>query len=482
MINHICKLALCSLRKQERARLEWKIASVNGVEDSNRTTNQVSSDIVFSSVPAYVRPVLLIAFLSTLLNIGGCRKPPQPPSVQPPKYPSRVNVILDTSASMQGYFRGDTQLKSTTATLVSAIDKLQRTVQKPQQVVFQYSKSDGNLESTQFNSQVFLHKLLNEELVNGQDSLLDQVFQHTLTDTNTSDLSILITDNIFSYSSKDIRQNREVNKENIQALASSVQLMFNDANARGLSVSLIALSSRFHGVYYDYRNDKIPCCSEERPYYIWLFGTPQTIAAFRGFLNQEGFEEDASIDFAPAYQHPQALALQYADNRRTVYRSGETDLELPATGAAGDTTVKVALDLSRLPKDLTRSDPLQHFEVLSRSIEIGSWTLEPIDQASASLDVRDKKAITKAITDHEMHCTHILTVHVKTPLVQDGHLVLALSTSLPSWITNWSLEDDSHMDKTSAKKTYGLEYFVRAIRKAYSGTPPQELIDIRLKK
>jgi hypothetical protein len=450
----------------------------NGVEDSNRTSDQVSSTIVISSVPGHLQAVLLIALLSTLLTMGGCRKSPQPPSVQPPKYPSRVNVILDTSASMQGYFRGATQLKSTTATLVSAIDKLQRTVQKPQQVVFQYSKSDGNLESTQFNSQLFLHKLLNEELVNGQDSLLDQVFQHTLAETNASDLSILITDSIFSYSSTEIRRNPEVNKENVQALASSVQLMFNDANARGLAVSLIALSSRFNGVYYDYRNEKIACCSEERPYYIWLFGTPQTISAFRGFLNQEGIEEDASIDFAPAYQHPQALALQYADKRQNVYRSEEAGLELPATGAAGDTTVKVALDLSRLPKDLTRSDPLQHFEVLSRSVEIASWTLEPIDKAYASLDIRDKRAI----ADHGMHCTHILNVHVKTPLMQDGHLVLALSTNLPSWITNWSLEDDSRMDKINVKKTYGLEYFVRAIGKAYSGTQPEELVDIRLSK
>src|SRR5438874_1454967 len=120
--------------------------------------------MVFCSLPSHVRTVLQIACLSTLLSMGGCRKSPQPPSVQLPKYPSRVNVILDTSASMQGYFRGATQLKSTTATLVSAIDKLQRTVQKPEQVVFQYSKSDGNLESTQFDSQAFLHKLLNEEL------------------------------------------------------------------------------------------------------------------------------------------------------------------------------------------------------------------------------------------------------------------------------------------------------------------------------
>jgi hypothetical protein len=321
------------------------------------------------------------------------------PKPQPPAYPSRINVVLDTSASMQGYFNGQTDFKKTLYHLVTALDKLEKDPTKPNRpkpTIFQYATNSGCIDSNSDNSASFLNKLINNNLT-GQDSLLQEMFRNVVAessgaiplstsspvgptpcpvDSTASTLSILVTDSIFSYPDADIKKNREVNKENIEGLASVVQIIFNDAHKEGKSVSLLALKSEFHGTYYNYQNRKVAWGPALRPYYLWIIGSPANVRAVREFLQAEGIRPEHALDFGTESFDLSPVILQYTKSRGLWHRhNGESPKRITIVRPSDDNKKElgfaVALDLSRLSSDQLGSDYLRkHLLVQSQSPDL----------------------------------------------------------------------------------------------------------------
>jgi hypothetical protein len=405
---------------------------------------------------------------------------------------------------MQGYFSGKTEFKDTVSRLVSALDKLEKDPTKqpcPTSTVFQFATDSGSIVSTSDDSTSFIQKLLNNDL-NGQDSLLQEMFRNVVaessgtvpvatqpannpsscpTASSPSSLSILITDSIFSYPDSDIEKNRAVNRENIAGLASAVQLIFNNARTAGMSVSVLALMSQFHGTYYDYQNAKVMWGSTPRPYYLWMIGPPANVLALRAFLESESVSPLHTLDFGAQPFDFSPVILQYTDREGIWHRyNGESPKRIRITRPVPDDGQKdkeydsdrevrfaVAIDLSRLSVDQQSPDYLaSHISVQSQSpdLRIKNVVIKTRAEIESELDKEDRAAIPQ--------CTHVIVVTTDVNFAKTAALTIALQDGVPSWYLDWSNDDDTKMDPHTLESTFGLKYFVEGIAQAYHITGP----------
>lgn len=430
------------------------------------------------------------------------------------QFPSKINIVLDTSASMQGYFKGQTEFKDTVSRLVSALDKLEKDPTRqacPTSTVFQYATDSGSIVSTDDDSRAFIQKLLNNDL-KGQDSLLQEMFRSVVAESTgtvltadkpaedpsrcqppspPSTLSILVTDSIFSYPDSDIERNPTVNKENVEGLASAVQLIFNNARTDGKSVSVLALKSQFHGTYYDYQNDKVTWGTTPRPYYLWMIGPPQDVLALREFLESENVAPIHTLDFGAQPFDFSPVILQYTDREGIWHRyNGENPKRIRITRAFPDegkdekrydsdreVRFAVAVDLSRLSSDQLSPDYLaSHIKVESQSpdLRIKKVTIKSRTEIESELDKEDRADIPRS--------THLIIVTTDVNFTKTASLTISLEDGLPPWYLDWSNDDDTKKDPHTMGSTFALRHFVEGIAQAYHAKGPIATTTIDLER
>ena len=464
-----------------------------------RTSSQARSMILTATFVVTVVALFSVA-------IAYLFRPPRPaPTASSPELPCTINMVLDTSASMQGYLTGRTEFKDTLSHVVSAFDKYQHQEQSEKtkctrSIAFQYATDSGSLTPSGDDSASFLDKLLNNELTQGQSSLLQEMFRNVVEESSggslepvtvphrtdpapvapppPTELSILITDSIFSYSDAEIKKNREINKENIEGLASKVNMIFDAAQAAGKSVSILVFKSQFHGTYYDYQNRKIAWGASPRPYYMWIIGSPANVRAIRSFVQAEGILPDHALDFTVKPFDPSPSILQYTERKGNWNRHNDENPKRihvkrpfpddrnrhPDPGGDSEKEIEfaIALDLSQLSSDQLSSDYLaNHLKVESQSpdLQIKTIAINTRQEIDAKLDPKDRGGIPRA--------THVVLITTDFRFTKTALLSISIDDALPAWYLDWSNEDDTRKDQHTLESTFGLKHFVEAIARAY---------------
>jgi hypothetical protein len=445
-----------------------------------------------------------------------------PPFICPPisglDPPCTINVVLDTSASMRGYYRGQTEFKDTLSRFAFALDKFKQEPEKPHcpsTIAYQYYDTGSRAlvpaaaDSTEFNNE-----LLNDTIPSGNESPLQTMLERVVDESSgvpaspapesrgpkkcpvppsNSALSILITDSIFSYPDDMVARNREINRENIRMLAQEVGIIFNKAHAQGKSVSLLALKSQFHGTYYNYRNDRSTWGTTPRPYYLWLIGSSANIRAVRGFLQSEGIIPDHALDFVVDPFDPSPKILQYTERKGTWNRYNDENpkrihIRRPFPddrnrNADQDINLKkevgfaVALDLSHLsPDQLSGDDLATHLKIESQSpdLQINNWAIKTRAEIGSRLNPMDREEIP--------HATHIVLITTDFNFTKTAPLTISIDDAPPSWYIKWSNDNDTLTDQHTLESTFGLRYFVDAIYEAYKLKGPVAKTTILLER
>jgi hypothetical protein len=410
------------------------------------------------------------------------RTPPQSPSVA---VPATINLILDTSASMQGYLTGRTELKETVAVLVAQLDKMRNANPQLKSISYQFAADAGTLSNSGYDSHDFIQQLLNERLMSGQASLLQEVLRNVVAETDKNTVSIVVTDSIFSYSDAQVRADPEVNSKNIAVLASDITLIFNKARSSGSSASLLAGRSHFNGKYYTYRNVARQCCTELRPYYIWLIGDEGCIRTLIEFFQKQGGPIfDHQLDFNQRTMDLPVTVLQYTEKKGTWYRDqrDKNHIEDVQPDSAKNDSGKndpankglqfdVALDLSTFPKELSTVDFLsKHLLVQSSDVQIKTKAIRPKASFANSINRQDAKRLPAY--------THILTISAGNSFPKHASISILIDNTLPDWYVQWSNDDDN--DPQTSATTFGLKEMVNGVAAAYRKTDPIAKAEIRL--
>jgi hypothetical protein len=455
--------------------------------------------------------LILIAAVWLLTGNTTCRFHPERCACSPipdPDPPCTINVVLDTSESMRGYFEGQTEFKDVLSRLASALDKFKTEPAKPHcpsAIAFQYyNTNSGTLVPAAADSREFNNALLNDAIPSGTESPLQNMLEMVVDESSgaatpvppdsdrpkqcpvapsDSVLSILVTDSIFSYSDEEIAKNREVNKDNIKGLAEEVGIIFNKAHALDKSASILAFKSQFHGTYFNYRNGRSTWGSVPRPYYFWVIGSATNVRAVRSFLQAESIIPDHALDFVIDPFDLSSTILQYTDRKGTWNRhNDESPLRIhvrkpflddrdkssgPDNDSRGEIGFAVGLDLSHLSPDQLSGDYLtKHLRVESQSpdLEIKSVAIKTRAEIEADLNPRDRGQIP--------HATHFVLITTDFKFIKTARLSISIDDALPSWYLDWSNEDDTQTDQRTLETTFGLRYFVEAIARAYDVKGP----------
>ena len=207
----------------------------------------------------FSRIVWVVAMTLILSSCESCRRPTQTKVVeeQEPQFSQIVNIYVENSGSMKGYFSGNSQIKDIIKDYYDRIDD---------------SQSEGDTITLNFiNTQIENSSAeIKEYLMACQSkctaaySKIDDILQMAMEGINDSTVNVVISDYCF-----------ESDNSSFQMAMSGITGLFTkrlktDAN---LSVAIIKYMSDFNGKYFP---GGIPT-KKSMPFYLWIFGNEKQV-------------------------------------------------------------------------------------------------------------------------------------------------------------------------------------------------------------
>ncbi|MBP3942855.1 hypothetical protein J5U18_04635 [Sphingobacteriaceae bacterium WQ 2009] len=380
-------------------------------------------------------------------NISSC-------SIQENKA-NRINIFLENSGSMDGYVRGITDYEAALADLV---------------VEARHHYGENNLSVSFVNTDVYPTKVdknisdffsslepTKEPYVVGNQSVseLNELYRMVLERTNKNDISIFISDCIYSL---------DKSRSTIQGLIfqqSLTKSVFLDKSQEfPLSTYVIQMESNFDGKYFDKENQVIMLSNEIRPYYIWILGEDGAVKDFlnkndltkyKGFKNSYFFTSQADLNLKS-----EVLGRTKSIGRFNVNRKDKTILE-NINAKDSNFQFTIAVDFSNYPDKKTITNKGSY--KITPGFEILNIQAIPENNQPELLDKNDWNSISNR------NYSHIITIRsVDANFPSD--FALSFTNALPAWIGSSNLDDDSNI-RLSLDKTFGLKYLFAGIKGAY---------------
>ncbi len=309
------------------------------------------------------------------------------------------------------------------------------------------------------------------------------IFSDLLNKTGDNDLSILVTDMIYS--------TKNMNGVSPQKIFNEAEGMTN-AVFKNIgtqkSMLVVKLHSEYHGPYYSY---DAPSTGKrydgQRPFYMVIVTSNANMArlttdnhyqTFARLAQIKGYEDEYLFSAAPPYHPYHSLLLRHHDIRGrfkpergsgtqiTAIKDIETDIETKTL------RLVLAVDLGHMfIADSYLTDP-KNYEVTSGS-GLKIISIRPIKSGD----------LTEAEKRYAGTATHLFTLSATKTLPKDN-VHIRLKNVLPTWIANASTDDDRDTHAANfSKTTFGLKYLLGGIYQSYKksagGVP--DYFDIELK-
>lgn len=371
-----------------------------------------------------------------------------------------VNVYIENSASMDGYVKGPTEFETAIYELLADI-KLQPFC--------------DSLNLNYINSTVIKHS------VNaGRDRIEDYIqslepasFKARGGNRGTTDIkrvihdvagrvdqrnvAILISDFIPSLGKdKDATEHLDQLRVGIRFDLSA------RLKAHDLAMAVIQCESRFNGTYYD-KSHALHAVDGQRPYYIWVMGTRQQIAALRpkvledvkrrsGYKNMAFFSRSGKgLAPAPAVQYGKWKEGTYAINVSKGITGAEWDRKTKHFGFT------VAIDLA------------------------DTWLEDDHLLNVANYRVQNPRYVIKGVrripTGDPLHGKHTHLIELRTaepkPLLPEETVRVELLARMPAWVAGSSSVDDTGIkgSATEMRRTLGLMPLLEGVHQAFHTDP-----------
>lgn len=289
------------------------------------------------------------------------------------------------------------------------------------------------------------------------------IFDKILNSTKDDELSILVTDMI--YSTKDMTG---VNPKKVFAEAQGMTNSVFKSEVKKKSMLIVKMTGSYNGLYYPYNSPSkgVPY-NGKRPYYIVIVGNNENMArltqdenyeAFahlsrlRGYENMYLFETDGV--YSPYYSlllsHPQIRGRFQPERGQGTQ---VTRLEgLKQDRNSGDIRLVLAVDLSKM---------LIADEYLT---DVNNYEVDA-DDAVTIKEIRpvNKSDVTPAERKYAQSATHLFVLSVKEPK-HEQKVRIKLLNRMPRWIASSSNDNDARVDATT---TFGLKYLLQGIYDSY---------------
>lgn len=359
-----------------------------------------------------------------------------------------VNVFLENSASMWGYFKGQTECEAVVAEVM---------------VDAGYMFGDTNISFSYITDTIypvkpdqpftkFLQRLEPKDMTTGnyRNTQLADIFSTVIGNTKKDEISILVSDCIYSLTGG--------NKVDYQATEWVLikQAFLKALKDEDFSILINKYVSSFSGKYYatnpttgsefGVRLDNV-----QRPYYVFMLGNYETIKDALekvNFKDYKGFDNDYFLTKERPNDEVNYQVLTTDKVGKWQYlrdgtKKGMTNCQKAKRGAhEGQFGYAIGVDNSGFIVD-------------------ESYILDKnnyIIPAHYELEV-------SVIEDSKTGLTHKLLM--KTTEIKEEEVQVSFKRKTPQWVYDTSSDDDSEQSGSELDRTYGFQYFIEGIERAY---------------
>ncbi|MDE6513345.1 MAG: hypothetical protein K2L05_04065 [Muribaculaceae bacterium] len=303
----------------------------------------------------------------------------------------------------------------------------------------------------------------------------DKIFDIILAETQPNQVSVLITDLIYSVDGQG-----EVTASKL--LNEAYTLTHNVFKGHTADMNLIAvkLTADFLGNYYPYNSpNKGTIYNGDRPFYALIFASDAALCSlyecpdYKSFVNFSsipGYDDmfcftdmtfKPHISIIPNYAHEGRFRKSRSKNTRGAV-SAIDNVELSRNGKL---TIPVALNLSDLPLTANYKANKDNYIVESNGRFEIEW-IRPINDLGDYDESDGKNNGLENITKLMPDATHLMMI--STQEIKNESISIKMTYRLPAWINRSSSDDDSdiHSD-TFSTTTFGLKDVMRGIFAAY---------------
>ena len=401
-----------------------------------------------------------------------------------PQKNTPVQIYVENTGSMDGYFRGNTDFKNMLAEILPDINYHYDSVS------YNFINSNVYPSRTQ-DIKAFIKSLEptspNYNQGNRHYSDINEIINQMLINANTNGISLLVSDCIYGSSTGNnapvLSSEKAITKTNFLAQLKQTP---------DLSISVIRFLSSFSGNYYyydqssrKYKIQKISPSDGKRPYFLWIIGKADVL---EGFIKKVPIKKSL-----PGYKNAFKII-----NRKQEALGDISFSVLKETGKQGSfdqdgrglliTSIE-DIDLSRREKsfEMTIAVNLNGIQANSRFISKTSnyrlskgWkivSVQPIGNSTVE-NSRDRQRI-KAIK--ATHSIRVKIVDLKQATEEDKFTLRLLTPSkygVPLW-DRYSTEDGQRLAEairvnnkkliaSEIQKTLGISHFVNGVYEAYN--------------
>ncbi len=309
------------------------------------------------------------------------------------------------------------------------------------------------------------------------------IFSDLLDKTGDNDLSILVTDMIYSTKSMSGVSPEKIFNE-AEGMANAVFKNFGTQK----SMLVVKLHSGYHGPYYSYDTPSSGRRYDgQRPYYMVIVASNANMArlttdshyqVFARMTRIKGYEDEYLFSAAAPYNPYHSLLLNHRDihGRFKPERGSGTQVtsitDVETDPETKDLKLILAVDLSHMfIADSYLANP-KNYEITS-GCDMKITSVRPIKSGD----------LTEAEKRYAGTATHLFTLCAGRTIPKD-EIHIRLKNKLPAWVADTSTDDDRDTHAADfSKTTFGLKYLLGGIYQSYKksagGVP--DYFDLELK-
>lgn len=354
-----------------------------------------------------------------------------------------VNVYIENSGSMDGFVKGVTDFEAAVYNYLSDIkisditDSLNLYYINSE--VISYAKCADEDVIEDFIKKLEPHEFKRRGGDRGKSDIAD-VIKSILKETNKNNISIMITDGIFSpgkdSSGKPVNADEYLKNQEIgikTAIASQLK------KQPKFAVIVYQLTSKFDGTFYNKIDSIIPC-KEDLPFYIWIFGQSLDLAQLRSMVPEDRFV-GSGIQRMVSFTSSQETDYEVIKSSNMSKKGGRHEVVGLTANKKGEIRFSVNVDLKSFLLDEDYLDNINNYEISDNDYTI---------------NVRAKQEQSKY--------SHVLSFTTNKNKRKNGQLMVKLKMSEP----NWCDINDNEGETYVKGKTYGIEYQIKGLYSAFS--------------
>lgn len=381
---------------------------------------------------------------------------------------SQVKFFIENSGSMDGYIRSTTEFEAGLSDLL---------------VQLQYHYDNKNLKVNFINTKVYpseMNEVQNfvEELEPEKTpykvgdrtvSKLNEILKMILDSTNNNNISILVSDCIYSL---DKKNNTEGALEFEKSLTKGAFL--EKSKQFSFATIILKMKSKFTGKYWNKDNGLTYLNGVSRPYYIWIIGSNEHINEFSKKINTKslkGFEYSYFLSDFTKEKQPYYTVLKETNKIGYFKQTNRGEKDVKSINGieydGGTLQFAVAIDLDNIPVDSSYLTNPKNYVVPD------GFSIKKIDKIDRSkLSQRDMVTVEKTTA------THFVTISTTSKFTTQD-LKLELSNKIPAWVEKSNSINDTDV-KNQLDQTFGLSYLIQGVSEAYATQKPEQTSYFRI--